>query len=225
MLMITKFPAGYPAGYDLPAGANTCEHQKRGWCFAESATAMLSSHLVLDISDIDPDDTLRWTDRNHGLVFRCVAGRRAPLLPAQFASELEKKTFTNGKEDFPLVRRLYNDAFAAELSTARYLNFGGSVGGAKMWGDTEATQLAAVLQSGACPLLEEINLSANVIGHGGSEAIANSIRSGKAPSLRIIQGAAGDFGETYERTESFAGYYWMIDAALAELAIVRRGGR
>lgn len=89
LLMITKFPADYPAGYDLPdQGANTSNYLDRGWCFAESATAMLASHLVLDISLIDDGHApTMWTAKNHGLVYRCVAGRRPPLLPAQFSSK------------------------------------------------------------------------------------------------------------------------------------------
>ena len=50
-------------------------------------------------------------------------GRRPPLLPSAFAAELETKSFTNGKEDYPLVKRLYEDAFEEQFGKATVLSY------------------------------------------------------------------------------------------------------
>eukprot|EP00315_Gephyrocapsa_oceanica_P014035 CAMPEP_0185346154 /NCGR_PEP_ID=MMETSP1364-20130426/260_1 /TAXON_ID=38817 /ORGANISM="Gephyrocapsa oceanica, Strain RCC1303" /LENGTH=87 /DNA_ID=CAMNT_0027945411 /DNA_START=33 /DNA_END=292 /DNA_ORIENTATION=+ len=69
-----------------------------------------------------------------------AGGRRPPLLPSAFAAELETKSFTNGKDDKPLVKRLYEAAFEEQFGKATELNYE-SLG----WGDAEAAQLAEVL--------------------------------------------------------------------------------
>ena len=123
---------------------------------------------------------------------------------AVFIEALETKAFTNGKDDRPLVRRLYSDAFTEELRTARYLNFGGSASGGE-WNDAEAMQLAKVLESGACPVVEVINLKANVIGLAGTSALARAIRSRKAPRVREILSARGDFRSGRSELDSALG--------------------
>ncbi|EOD33775.1 hypothetical protein EMIHUDRAFT_229279 [Emiliania huxleyi CCMP1516] len=52
-------------------------------------------------------------------------------------AELEKKSFTNGKDDTPLVKRLYEAAFEEQFGKATELIYNG-LG----WGDAEAAQLA-----------------------------------------------------------------------------------
>ena len=68
-------------------------------------------------------------------------------------------------------------------------------------------QLAKVLESGACPVVEMINLKGNGIGPAGTSALARAIRSRKAPRLRQVLSAAGDFSSG--RSE--------LDSALGEL--------
>ena len=66
-------------------------------------------------------------------------GRRPPLLPSAFAAELETKSFTNGKDDKPLVKRLYEAAFEERFGKATVLDYR-FLG----WGAAEAAQLAEV---------------------------------------------------------------------------------
>eukprot|EP00966_Prymnesium_polylepis_P242701 5612824-Prymnesium_polylepis.1 len=75
-------------------------------------------------------------------------GRPPPLLPEQFAERLEAKRFTNGKDDKPLVARLYKQAFEEEFGKAVVLAYKGL-----RWGDAEAIQLSKLLASGATPKL------------------------------------------------------------------------
>ena len=110
----------------------------------------------------------------------CVqgGGRRPPLLPSAFAAELEKKSFTNGKDDKPLVKRLYEAAFEEQFGKATellYIDLG--------WGDAEAAQLAEVLASGAAPRLWWLDLRGNEIGDEGCKALAAALKEGAAPSL------------------------------------------
>uniref|UniRef100_A0A0D3JFS2 Uncharacterized protein n=2 Tax=Emiliania huxleyi TaxID=2903 RepID=A0A0D3JFS2_EMIH1 len=109
-------------------------------------------------------------------------GRRPPLLPSAFAAELEKKSFTNGKDDKPLVKRLYEAAFEEQFGKATeliYYDLG--------WGDAEAAQLAEVLASGAAPRLEELILDDNKIGDEGCKALAAALgKEGAAPRLETL---------------------------------------
>ncbi|EOD17978.1 hypothetical protein EMIHUDRAFT_349784 [Emiliania huxleyi CCMP1516] len=117
------------------------------------------------------------------LILDCTqdGGRRPPLLPSAFAAELEKKSFTNGKDDKPLVKRLYEAAFKEQFGKAAQLDYG-SLG----WGDAEAAQLAEVLASGAAPRLKELWLNGNKIGDEGCKALAAALKEGAAPSLKAL---------------------------------------
>jgi len=106
-------------------------------------------------------------------------GRRPPLLPSAFAAELETKSFTNGKDDKPLVKRLYEAAFEEQFGKATRLDYV-QLG----WGDAEAAQLAEVLASGAAPRLEMLRLYENQIGEEGCKALAAALKDGAAPSLK-----------------------------------------
>merc|ERR1719238_1158285 len=118
------------------------------------------------------------------LIGDCVqaGGRRPPLLPSAFAAELEKKSFTNGKDDKPLVKRLYEAAFEEQFGKATWLDY------VKLgWGDAEAAQLAEVLASGAAPRLEELYLWNNKIGDEGCKALAAALgKEGAAPRLENL---------------------------------------
>ena len=100
-------------------------------------------------------------------------------MPSAFAAELETKSFTNGKVDKPLVKRLYEAAFKEQFGKATELNYDG-LG----WGDAEAAHLAEVLASGAAPRLERLYLSFNKIGDEGCKALAAALKEGAAPSLK-----------------------------------------
>ena len=118
---------------------------------------------------------------NYGsLIGDCAhgGGRRPPLHPSRFAAELEKKSFTNGKDDKPLVKQLYKAAFEEQFGKATELRYG-SLG----WGDAEAAQVAEVLASGAAPRLETLDLSDNEIGDEGYKALAAALKEGAPLTL------------------------------------------
>uniref|UniRef100_A0A0D3JGR7 Uncharacterized protein n=2 Tax=Emiliania huxleyi TaxID=2903 RepID=A0A0D3JGR7_EMIH1 len=120
-----------------------------------------------------------------------AGGRRPPLLPSAFAAELEKKSFTNGKDDKPLVKRLYEAAFKEQFGKATNLDY------ARLgWGDAEAAQLAEVLASGAAPRLERLGLSFNKIGDEGWTALAAALgKEGAAPRLETLYLVANKIGD------------------------------
>ena len=64
-------------------------------------------------------------------------------MPSAFAAELETKSFTNGKDDKPLVKRLYEAAFEEQFGKATELEYN-YLG----WGDAEAAQLAESSRAG-----------------------------------------------------------------------------
>ncbi len=74
------------------------------------------------------------------LVRACKAGRAPPLTPADFAAQLEVKSFTSKKADLSTVGRLYADGFEQRFGEARELNYA-ELG----WGDHEANMVAKVL--------------------------------------------------------------------------------
>ncbi|EOD06775.1 hypothetical protein EMIHUDRAFT_106703 [Emiliania huxleyi CCMP1516] len=127
------------------------------------------------------------------LIDDCVqdGGRRPPLLPSAFAAELEKKSFTNGKDDKPLVKQLYEAAFKEQFGKATVLNYRG-LG----WGDAEAAQLAEVLASGAAPRLERLELQRNKIGDEGCKALAAALgKEGAAPRLETLSLGENKIGD------------------------------
>ena len=105
VLRLTSFPDGHKAE-DQAEGTNVAKYFDRGWCYTENAWASLTKagHLSLDLGKMRAGEY----DYDR-LIGDCVqyGGRRPPLLPSAFAAELEKKSFTNGKDDKPLVKRLY----------------------------------------------------------------------------------------------------------------------
>jgi len=91
------------------------------------------------------------------------------------------KSFTNGKDDKPLVKRLYEAAFEEQFGKATelaYVKLG--------WGDAEVAQLADVLASGAAPRLEGLYLDSNKIGDEGCKALAAALKEGAAPRLETL---------------------------------------
>ena len=181
VLRLTTFPDGHKAE-NQPEGSNVAAYFDRGWCFTESCMASLTKDdkRSLDLGRMRDDTGYDY----QALKAVCAQGgcRRPPLLPSQFAAELESKTFANGTEDMPLVTRLYEGAFMEQIGKATMLCYS-SLG----WGDAEAAQLAEVITSGAAPMLEELHLDGNEIGDEGYKALAAAIRKdGAAPRLSLV---------------------------------------
>ncbi|EOD17296.1 hypothetical protein EMIHUDRAFT_244151 [Emiliania huxleyi CCMP1516] len=163
-------------------GTNVAKYFDRGWCFTEQSWAGLTKagYLSLDLGKMRGGKVYNWSS----LRADCTrgGGRRPPLLPSAFAAELEKKSFTNGKDDKPLVKRLYEAAFEEQFGKATGLGYGG-LG----WGDAEAAQLAEVLASGAAPRLETLYLGGNKIGDEGCKALAAALgKEGAVPRLETL---------------------------------------
>ena len=90
-----------------------------------------------------------------------------------------RKTFTNGKDDKPLVKRLYEAAFEEQFGQTKWLNYRG-LG----WGDAEAAQLAEVIASGVALQLKYLNLTSLQIGSKGLKALADALgKEGSTPRL------------------------------------------
>ena len=169
VLRLTSFPDGHKAK-DQATGTNVAKYFDRGWCATENAWASLtkSSNLSLDLGLMRDRESYHFNN----LILDCTkGGRRPPLLPSVFAAELESKSFTNGKDDKPLVKRLYEAAFDEQFGKATVLIY--NLG----WGDAEAAQLADVLASGAAPRLEALWLNGNQIGDEGCKALAAASRA------------------------------------------------
>ena len=178
VLRLTSFPDGHKAE-EQAEGTNVAKYFDRGWCFTEQSWASLTKagRLSLDLGKMRAGEEYGYSS----LTDDCIqdGGRRPPLLPSAFAAELEKKSFTNGKDDKPLVKRLYEAAFEEQFDKATKLDYRG-LG----WGDAEAAQLAEVLASGAAPRLEELYLCYNKIGDEGCKALAGALKEGGTPSLK-----------------------------------------
>ena len=178
VLRLTSFPDGHKAE-DQAEGTNVAKYFDRGWCFTEASWASLTKAFALSLDLGKMRDGKEYDCRS--LIRDCIqdGGRRPPLLPSAFAAELETKSFTNGKDDKPLVERLYEAAFKEQFGKATVLNYR-NLG----WGDAEAAQLAEVLASGAAPRLEKLELDSNQIGDEGCKALAAALKEGAAPSLK-----------------------------------------
>ena len=134
---LTRPPADYPAAYDLPEGSNTGAYRDRGWCFTESCWSSMtkSSDRSLDLGKLDGSETTKYQ-----IMDKCTqgGGRLPPITPEGFAAAVQDKTFTNGKDDKPLVTELYRKEFAKQFGKAEVLVYKG-LG----WGDAEAVQDAS----------------------------------------------------------------------------------
>jgi len=182
VLRLTSFPDGYSReAYNLPEGANVAAYPDRGWCCTESAWASLTkaSGLSLNLG------LMRHAGSRRALIEECTqgGGRRPPMLPSVFAAELESKSFTNGKDDKPLVSRLYEGAFKEQFAKVTKLDYS-CLG----WGDAEAAQLAGVLASGVAQQLETLALEGNPVSGAGLDALAAAIcRKRATPRLKSIR--------------------------------------
>ena len=217
---MTRMPENWPQDYNLPKNANVADYINRGWCYTEQCWASLTKDydFSLDLGRLpplvlsgSPTRSARMSTKRE-IIEACTkgGGRRPPLTPEQFDEEVSKRAFTNGKDDKPLVQKLYKDECASRLGSASSITYA-SLG----WGDVEALQLADVLASGATPQLavfdlhdnkfhdkgikalaaafatpdvlpnlESLDLRSCRIGEAGMKAIAEAITAGALPKLR-----------------------------------------
>lgn len=106
--------------------------------------------FVLDVNQISPGECehLRYGE----LVERCKIIRRPPLMPDAFAELIAGKFFTCGKNDRPLIKRMYLKVFKEIYGTVKRLNFR-----SLPWRDAELLELCTVIPH--CHKLEVLELS------------------------------------------------------------------
>ncbi|CAK0806455.1 unnamed protein product [Prorocentrum cordatum] len=190
VFMLTKFPEDYQtAAYTH--SADTEQYFNRGWCYCESSWAVLTkpSDLTLNLG-LSTGDEISYRK----LVEVCSAERKPPVFPDAFEVELQRKAFTNGKDDRPRVAELYRDAFAKRLQYSQRLLFRNL-----QWDDEHMKQLVTALAaSGAGPNLQLLDLRGNRAGDEGAARLAEAFRApGAFPKLRELNlsenqlGAAG----------------------------------
>ena len=107
--------------------------------------------------------------------------RPAPLSPGAFAAAMAGKGFTNGKDDRPLVIRLYTEHFTHHFSKVSELMYA-TLG----WGDDHAEHIAQVIETGAMTNIECLRLGSNDIGDRGAMALARALSVACPPKLQRI---------------------------------------
>lgn len=169
---VTQFPPGYPMGYDLPASANSAEYMKRGWPLVESSwiSMVKSQDKTYDITV----DDVRQRDG--------TKSRTAPLTPDKLREKLERASFTNAKDDQPLVLWLYSEQFDTRFSKTAEMCYAGLD-----WDDEQIKNLADLISQGHTPSLKYLDLSENTFGSEGCKALARALSGPRAPrQLREI---------------------------------------
>ena len=157
---VTEFPPDYldQDAYNLPPGSNCAPYDDRGWPTVESCLVSMTKQADLT-SDISREDARNVTKQ-----------RRAPITPEQMRTVLEQKSFTNAKDDRPLVAQLYQEQFErrfGQVDQLRYESLG--------WDDDQVEQFAYVLASGCTPQLTNIDLTRNKFGPRGCAALARAM--------------------------------------------------
>jgi len=181
VVKMTTLPEDYPAGYRLPTKHPPTPYNDRGWCFTESswATMVKSGGGVIDLSLFDPLVHTGWVR----LQTDCArAARKPPLLPSEFERLVATKRFTNGREDQPLVTRLYRAYFEEAFAKAEKLRFN-ELG----WTDADVKQLAAVaLSPPGMACVRELWLTHNTITDDGCHTLVGMFDSGGMPELEAL---------------------------------------
>ena len=127
------------------------------------------------MSGVDTGEAECWASLLRGGQLR----RDPPISPARFEAELATRSFTNGKDDKPLVAKLYREGFTARMGVCARLVFAGHG-----WGPAEVATMAETLSTGCAHNLEMLVLLSNPVGDGGALAIAGLLPH--VPKLRLI---------------------------------------
>ena len=217
---LTSFPVGYPGPpYELPPVANLAGYDARGWCYCESSWASIGNKcpdLVIDLHDthgadmsgVDTGEAECWASLLRGGQLR----RDPPISPARFEAELATRSFTNGKDDKPLVAKLYREGFTARMGVCARLVFAGHG-----WGPAEVATMAETLSTGCAHNLEMLVLLSNPVGDGGALAIAGMLPH--VPKLRLIL-----MGEATVGTEATAALRAACEARAVDLRMISKVG-
>jgi len=178
---LTKFPSDYADPMRCEQSNNVASHKAWGWCFYEELLAEMVKPMIL-VLDLGHDCGREWEDIKE-MVDTCMTARRVPLTPSEVTKQLERKTFTNGNTDRPVIARLYAECFTRRFGEVRELHY------ARLgWGDSEICSLAAVLRESGAACLKVIGLEGNSIGDGGAIALAEVIREFKVLEVLDLSG-------------------------------------
>jgi len=198
VLQLTEFPTDYPEGrdadgkpqWDLPTASHVSTFFNRGWCWTETLWVSWSGKRPLDLHRFarhrgEPH-------RDHRTFIRLSQSAEiplTPLTPAEYKTELQKRTLLNAKEDEPFLIATYGKAYQAHFSQARRLDF--SEAG---WGEEEIMQFCRALSNGVASRLEWLYLVDNNINDVGMEQLAELVKSGVLPRCKAIalDGNPGD---------------------------------
>jgi len=184
----SSLPARFPSGYRLPIGHPVTPYDERGWCVTESAWATMikSGGQVIDLALFRPDEHDDWLQLQNA----CGrAMRRPPLLPAAFEALIATKHFTNGRDDRPLVTRLYRTYFEDAFARVEKLRFN-ELG----WTDADVRELVAVvLEPPGMVRLRELWLTQNHITEEGCHALVQMLDAGGLPELEMLFLNCNDF--------------------------------
>jgi hypothetical protein len=166
-------------------------------CFCESRWAMLTKEFdfALDLGKADGNGEgprCHRTGLHQGR--RTEAADDAERFRGQ---ELKAKSFTNGKEDRPMVGELYRGAFEKEMGEITDLNYN-RLG----WGDEEMVLVSKVIASGAMAQLKALYLAENQIGDEGMKSFSTALASGVMAQLEILVLGGNQIGD--EGMKSFA---------------------
>jgi len=117
------------------------------------------------------------------------------MTPKDFVEELHTKSFTDGKEDWPMLGELARAGFAEGMAkVAEVLNYNGvelQLG----WGDEEAKLVAEAIGMGAMADHTVLNLFKNEIGDEGMKALSSAIASGSVSNLRELRLYGNNIGD------------------------------
>lgn len=153
VLRIKDFPP------DFEQSATLLPYDKRAWPFFEFCMAAMTSHRDDKIID------LQYPTKNNGNAndmakkdqpsSNCVP----PMTPARFERELAKRSFTNAKDDRPLILELYPKEISRRFDNVQTYNLI-----RQFWGDAEMSLVAEMIRDGHLPYLKSLWLDQNTFG-------------------------------------------------------------
>ena len=204
--MVTSTPAAYPRGFAFTPGKkpNLAKYTDRGWPYAEYNMSMLimghnAGGMVVDLGKLDlaidkyvekklnamVDEDEQITPLGLGTDLRtmleeAVPRRPAPLTPAHFTADMQRKSFTSRGSDIGIVCSMYRRVLG-RLRTLHGFDYR-----ELKWTDRDAKLLASVMGGGWMTECRRLYLAYNSIGDEGIFAVANALRAGKMRALEVI---------------------------------------
>ena len=166
VVQVTKLPNDYNKNKTHDRHHQISYHN-RGWTFMENCFASLakySSYTVVDISEIGN-----------------FSGSSAiPLLPVVFNEKVEKLSFSNTKDDRPLLKKLYKKSIEEvfqESTNFLYSN--------KNWSTMQAQNLLDLIKFGYTPKIEYLDLSGNQLDSSFGILLNNALKNRQLEFLNL----------------------------------------